>query len=1027
MRLPVLAAVAAALLVTGVAGAAVIGVNDDAAKDTAQVGWLYPTLAGEGLTESTLTLRWDEAAPAAVPDQAAVTRAVAAAAANGASVELDLFPLHSMAFTGGAKCASTTDPQGCGNTAQIQSFAVWAGQVAAAFPTVHQYVVMNECNQPLFVNPQFDATGANQSAQICGRALAAAYDALKGVSSQNVVWGVGLSPRGNDNPNAASNVSTSPTKFLADLGAWYKASGRTRPLMDGLDFHPYPIPQSLPFATGYAGTTSASVSNLPRIYQAFYDAFNGSPQRTIGQQTGGGLPVSLNEVGIQTDSTGSPGYVGTETAANAAGGVLGATATEDYQSSWYSQMLQYVACDPNITQVDIYHLLDESALSGWQSGLFYVDHTPKASASMVHDWVASTGGACLGALHPWTPPGVAAAASTSPPPIVSRAHVVVASAGRIRIFDASSHVLRRVLAPFGTAYTGAISLALGDVNHDGVSDIAAGQGPVVKVLNGKSGGTLATYATSFRPGVSVALGDVTGDGRADLVVGSGAGAPAQVKVYDAKTHKLLETLTPFGAAFKGGVSVAAADLNGDGKADVIAGTGAGAKAQIVAFSGATSTVLETLAPFSPTFTGGVAVAAADTNQDGKTDVVAATGSGTASVIRVFSGATNARLLSFGPFGAIIHRGRLRLGREGHDRRGHGVRRQLAGPHVRRQDRRSELELDRCDWIDRRDGRCSSLLSRGSKCQNGHERRQRTPHARSLWPCALHACMRSGESARIDEIETPEGDGLVRVSTSALNPIDISIGSGRFYGGSPPTPYVIGSEVVGTTGDGRRVWVRGRQLMAEVVKPETGHWVFDIPDGVGDATALGCGIAGLTAWLAVSWRAPVRPDDTVLVLGASGTLGSVAVQSAKLLGAKHVIGAARRTDLIPSAADEVFDLGTDGPMPPASLIVDALWGEPLERAFAAAPVGVRIVNLGQSAGPGSTLQSGWVRGKVADILGHSLFALSPEIAAAGYRELCEHARDGAINFETEIFGLGDIAEAWAKQASGSPGRKIVVEL
>ena len=649
VRLPLVLAVATALLLSAVAGAAEIGVNDDAAKDPAQVGWFYPTLAAEGLTGSTLTLRWDEGAPTAIPDQAAVTRAIAAAAANGATVELDLFPLHSMAFTGGTKCASTTDPQGCGSIAQIQSFAVWTGQVAAAFPTVHRYVVMNECNQPLFINPQFDATGANQSAQVCGRALAAAYDALKGVSSQNVVFGVGLSPRGNDNPSAASNVSTSPTRFLADLGAWYKASGRTRPLMDGLDFHPYPIPQSLPFATGYAGLTSASVSNLPRIYQAFYDGFNGSSQRTIGQQAGGGLPISLNEVGIQTDSTGRPGYVGTETAANAAGGVLGASATEDFQSSWYSQMLQYVACDPNIAQVSIYHLLDEPALAGWQSGLFYVDHTPKSSAAMVHDWVASTGGACQGAPHPWTPPGVAAVPVPPPMPVVSRAHIVVGAAGRIRVFDASSHVLRRVLAPFGTAYTGTISLALGDVNHDGVSDIAAGQGPVVKVLNGKSGGTLATYSTGFKPGVSVALGDVNGDRRADLVVGSGPGAPAQVKVYDAKTHKLLETSSPFGTAFRGGVSVAVGDLNGDGKADVVAGTGPGAKAQVVAFSGATSTILETLTPFSPSFTGGVLVAVADTNQDGKADVVAATGPGTPSVIRAFSGSSKLRLLSFAPF------------------------------------------------------------------------------------------------------------------------------------------------------------------------------------------------------------------------------------------------------------------------------------------------------------------------------------------------------------------------------------------
>ena len=98
-------------------------------------------------------------------------------------------------------------------------------------------------------------------------------------------------------------------------------------------------------------------------------------------------------------------------------------------------------------------------------------------------------------------------------------------------------------------------------------------------------------------------------------------------------------------------------------------------------------------------------------------------------------------------------------------------------------------------------------------------------------------------------------------------------------------------------------------MAELVDP-AGGWAFEIPAGVDDATALACGIAGLTAWLAVSWRAPVQPDDTVLVLGASGTLGSVAVQAAKLLGAKRVIGAARRADLVPSAADEVFDSASD---------------------------------------------------------------------------------------------------------------------
>jgi NADPH:quinone reductase-like Zn-dependent oxidoreductase len=284
----------------------------------------------------------------------------------------------------------------------------------------------------------------------------------------------------------------------------------------------------------------------------------------------------------------------------------------------------------------------------------------------------------------------------------------------------------------------------------------------------------------------------------------------------------------------------------------------------------------------------------------------------------------------------------------------------------------------------------------------------------------------GALPQVDEIPPPDTARAVAVSMSTLNPVDISIGTGRFYGGAPETPYVIGSEVVGRTPEGRRVWVRGRELMSDLVDP-AGRWVFDIPDGLSDEGALACGVAGLTAWLAVSWRAPVRSDDIVLVLGASGTLGSVAVQGAKLLGAKRVIGAARRTELVPDAADEVLDLSGDDPLPEATLIVDGLWGEQFERALAAAAVGVRVVHLGQSAGPSSTLQSAWVRGKVATILGHSLFSVSEADAGAGYRELCEHARDGEITFDTETYPLDAIGEAWERQASGSPGAKILVEL
>jgi hypothetical protein len=274
------------------------------------------------------------------------------------------------------------------------------------FSNVNQFVVMNECNQPRFVNPQWDATGANQSAEICGRALAAAYDAIKTVNRSDVVWGMGLSPRGNDNPKAVSNSSTKPVTFLRALGTWFRAfaekTGRKRRIMDGFDFHPYPVPQTLPFAQGYADPNDATVTNLSRIYQAFYDAFHGTSQRTIGQQRGGGLPVSLNETGVQTASS-RIGYIGTEVSATSAGGVLGRSATPAFQAAWYEQMLDLLACDPNLEFVNIFHLIDDPDLAGWQSGLYFVDRSPKKSARTVRDWIARTGGACQGTLQPWRP------------------------------------------------------------------------------------------------------------------------------------------------------------------------------------------------------------------------------------------------------------------------------------------------------------------------------------------------------------------------------------------------------------------------------------------------------------------------------------------------------------------------------------------------------------------------------------------------------------------------------------------------
>jgi NADH:ubiquinone oxidoreductase subunit len=413
-----IAVVGATLALAGSATANLsIGVNDDAAKDAGVSAWFYSTMQSVGLKINTLTVLWDEGSPTDIAGAGAIDQAIAKAKSNGVTIELDLYPAHSMAFTNGNKCAPSSDPESCGDTSRIQQFGAWAASVAKRFPSVNEFVVMNECNQPRFVNPQWDSLGNNQSAQICGRALAAAYDAIKAVGGSKFVFGVGLSPRGNDSPNAASNASTTPVTFLGALGSWFKAfaqkTGRTNAIMDGFDFHPYPVPQTQPFAQGYSNPKEASVTNLPRIYQAFYDAFNGSPQRTIGQQSGGGLPVSLNETGIQTDSTGHSGYTDTEVSAGSTGGVSGSFATEAYQASWYKQMLDLLSCDPNVQFVNIFHLIDEPSLIGWQSGLYYLDQSAKQSAQTVKDWIGQTGGNCPGTVHAWTPSGVSALATTT--------------------------------------------------------------------------------------------------------------------------------------------------------------------------------------------------------------------------------------------------------------------------------------------------------------------------------------------------------------------------------------------------------------------------------------------------------------------------------------------------------------------------------------------------------------------------------------------------------------------------------------
>ena len=255
-----------------------------------------------------------------IQDKQLLDRAIASATDAGLRVVLAVYPYPPRELEAGLGSPSM--------------FASYVGVLASIYPQVKQFVIGNEPNQPAFWRPQFDAAGNNLSAPTFGPYLAAAYDTLKSVDPEISVVGVGLSPRGNDRPTAKNNISTSPVRFLRALGAWYRRSGRTKPLMDAFSFHPYPNEATDPLERGYQWP-NAGFANLDRLKQALWDAFNGTAQPT----TVDGLKLHLDEVGWQVDTAGRLGYRGLENVP---------VTDEITQAAIYGQLIREAACDPDV-------------------------------------------------------------------------------------------------------------------------------------------------------------------------------------------------------------------------------------------------------------------------------------------------------------------------------------------------------------------------------------------------------------------------------------------------------------------------------------------------------------------------------------------------------------------------------------------------------------------------------------------------------------------------------------------------------
>ena len=247
-------------------------------------------------------------------------------------------------------------------------FAAYARALVRALPSVRDVVVGNEPNLSTFWQPQFGAGGRDVAARAYADLLARSYDAIKAQDPGVQVFGGALSPRGADRPGG-SRPTHSPTAFIRDLGTAYRASGRRRPFMDALAFHPYMQASHVPPTATHPQNTSITVADYPKLVALLKEAFDGTAQ------PGERLPIYYTEFGVQTRVP----VAKLRFYADRSSPARTDSVAFDVQAAYYRSALALAYCQPTVRGLFVFHTFDEPSLSGWQSGLYFADRTPKPS------------------------------------------------------------------------------------------------------------------------------------------------------------------------------------------------------------------------------------------------------------------------------------------------------------------------------------------------------------------------------------------------------------------------------------------------------------------------------------------------------------------------------------------------------------------------------------------------------------------------------------------------------------------------
>jgi hypothetical protein len=254
-----------------------------------------------------------------------------------------------------------------------QNYAQFMASIARGLPSVGNFAVWNEPNLNGFWLYQFDESGQDIAARDYTALLAQTYDALKAINPKLKVYGGNLAPRGFDDAESP-RPTHSPTTFIRDMGTAYKASERSKPIMDVFALHPYQTRSSIPPGQPHTGT-SLGFGDYDKLVALLGEAFDGTAQ------PGTDIPIAYSEYGVQSEipESAQEPYTNLQSP-------LGKDAvSEQQQAEYYGQAFELGVCQPTVIAVYIFHLFDEADLNRWQSGPYYADTKPKTSLPAIRD------------------------------------------------------------------------------------------------------------------------------------------------------------------------------------------------------------------------------------------------------------------------------------------------------------------------------------------------------------------------------------------------------------------------------------------------------------------------------------------------------------------------------------------------------------------------------------------------------------------------------------------------------------------